>query len=159
MESEDFDFDGEYEKLREKFGLPELGALEEDFDVEKVGEKKSEFLVREIRRVMSEKLSLYLHFFETLINPGASPMFVFSLIRGIDEEGKVKIKELYKKLSVTQIDSMKLDVIYSEDGEVEFVKRVFEMWQVLKKEIFAIIEKVGEDFGKENGVEKRGYFG
>ena len=158
MENEDFDFEAAYNELKEKYGLPEFKKIAEDFDIEKIAEKESSFLIREVRRAINEKLSAYLHLFETLINPSAPPMFIFSALRGINGEDKEKIKEIYKKISKLQIDVMKLDTIYSEESEVAFVKKSFEEWQELKKTIYNIIEKFDENIGKEDNSKKRSYF-
>ncbi|MBU2577086.1 MAG: hypothetical protein KKF50_05190 [Nanoarchaeota archaeon] len=158
MEDKEFDLESEYNGLKEKHSLPDFKKLAEDFDVEKISEKESSFLIREIRRIINEKLSAYMHLFETLINPSAPPMFIFSVLRGIKEEDKESIKEIYKKLSRLQIKAMKLDTIYSEQGEVEFVKTSFTEWQDLKKTIYRIIEQFGENIEKSDNSKKRSYF-
>jgi len=159
MEKEDFDFAAAYSELEKKYGLPEFRKMAEDFDIEKTFEKEPTFLVREIRRVISEKLSAYMHLFETLINPSATPMFIFSVLRGIREEDKELIKEIYKKFTKLQIKVLKLDTVYSEEDEVEFIKTSFSEWQDLKKKIYGLIEKFDENVEKEDSSEKRGYFG
>jgi hypothetical protein len=158
MENEEFDFEAAYNELKEKHDLPEFRKLAEDFDIEKITDKESIFLIREIRRTIGEKISAYSHLFETLINPSSPPMFIFSALRGINGEDKEKIKEIYKKMSKFQIEIMKLDTIYSEEGEVEFVKKSFNQWQELKKEIYAIIEKFDENIAKSDNSKKRSYF-
>ena len=159
MENEEFDFESTYNELKEKHSLPEFKRIAEDFDIEKIAEKESIFLIREIRRTINEKLSAYMHLFETLINPTAPPMFIFSVLRGINGEDKEQIKEIYKELSKLQIEVMKLDTIYSEESEVAFVKKSFDRWQELKKEIYTIIGKFDENIGKEDNSKNRGYFG
>jgi hypothetical protein len=159
MENEEFDFESAYNELAQKHSLPEFMKIAEDFDIEKIADKESIFLAREIRRTINEKLSAYLHLFETLINPSSPPMFVFSALRGVTEEDKGKIKDIYKQLSKLQIEVMKLDTIYSEESEVAFIKRSFDEWQELKKITYGIIEKFDENLEKEDSSKKRGYFG
>ena len=159
MENEEFDFESAYNELKQKHDLPEFKRLAEDFDIEKISDKEPLFLIREIRRTINEKFSAYMHLFETLINPTAPPMFIFSVLRGIKEEDKESIKEIYKKLSKSQIKVMKLDTIYSEQGEIKFIKDAFTEWQDLKKTIYRIIENLDENIGKDDNSKKRGYFG
>ena len=158
MENEEFDIESAYVELKNKYALPEFEKLAEDFDIEKIGEK-SGFLAREIRRTINEKLAAYLHLFETLINPASPPLFVFSLLRGLTEEDKEKIRGIYKKISRLQIEIMKLDTIYSEESETNFIKESFNLWQELKPEIYKIIETLEEGFDKDNGSKKGAYFG
>ncbi|MEA3248460.1 MAG: hypothetical protein U9Q73_02015 [Nanoarchaeota archaeon] len=159
MEDKDFDLTTAYDKLKQKYELPEFGKLSENFDIEKTIDKESQFLIREIRRTINEKLSAYTHLFETILNPTATPIFMFSILRGIDEDNKKKIKEIYKKLSRLQIKAIKLDTIYSEQAEVEFIKNSFNEWQDLKKIIYGIIEKFDESIEEDNNLKERSYFG
>ena len=149
----------DYKKLQEKHSLPEFDKLAEDFDVEKAQEKETSFLLRDIRRAMNEKLSSYLHLFETFINPTSPPMFVFSLLKNADEKDKELMKKMYKEFSKVQIDMLKLDTIYNEEKEAAFIKDIFEKWQDLKKEISGLLEKLDKDFDLNNNQVKRGYFG
>jgi len=155
----DFDFERFYVKENERCGLPDFKRLAEDFDVEKLTEKEPMFLVREVRRVMNEKFSAYLHLFETLINPASQPMFVFSVLRRINEEDRETAKRIYKTLSKIQLLSMKLDTVYHEKLEIDFVNKTFVQWQKLKNEIHALLEKFEENFDKEDSTKERGYFG
>ncbi|MGC9310054.1 MAG: hypothetical protein ACP5D2_05165, partial [Candidatus Nanoarchaeia archaeon] len=105
----------QYSKLKEKYSLPDFQSLAEEFDIEKIGEKESSFLIRDIRKVIGEKINAYLNLFETFLNPSQSSMFVFSLLRNIKEKETKQIKEMHKKLAKMQLELMKLDTIYSED--------------------------------------------
>ncbi|MDH3353276.1 MAG: hypothetical protein OEL87_02410 [Nanoarchaeota archaeon] len=158
-EDKDFDFEVTYDGLKEKYGLPEIDAIAEDFDIEKLYDKEHDFLIREIRRAINEKISGYLQLLETLINPSAPPMFVFSILKNISEKDREVIKEIYKKLSIVQIEVMKLDTVYREEAEAKFIVETFKMWQDLKLKLYGLIE--GFEAGLEEGdsSNKKSYFG
>ena len=158
MENDEFDLKSAYEKLGTKYDLPEFEKLSEDFDVEKNIDKESTFLIRDIRRVAVEKTSAYLQLFETLINPSAPPMFVFSILRNVSSEDKDVIKEIYKILSKLQIEAMKLDIIYNEKSEAKFINEIFNMWQESKPTIYRLIEKFEMNFESDDISKKRSYF-
>ena len=139
--------------------MPEFEKLDEDFHISKITEKESSFLAREIRGVMNEKYSAYLALFENLLSPAGPPMFVFSLLRGISTEDKEKIKKIYTILAKSQLDVMKLDTVYSEEKEIEFINSSFEKWQDLKLEIMQLIENFESIFGNENSERSKGYLG
>lgn len=157
MEKNDFDLKSEYKTLTLKHNLPDFRELAEDFDIEKISEKESSFLLREIRRVMNEKISAYIHFFETLINPTGPPMFIFTILRNISEEDRKNLKEIYKILSKTQIEIIKLDTIYKEDTEVKFINDTFNLWQKIKPTIYKLAENFKLAFEKNDTSEKRSY--
>jgi hypothetical protein len=154
---EQFNVEEQYNKLKEKYDLPEFKELTKDFDIEKNQDKESPFLLREIRRIINEKIGSYLHLFETLMNPTSPPMFVFSILRNISTEDKESIKEIYKELSKTQIEIMKLDTIYSEESESEFVSKTYQSWQALKPKIYKLIENFESSFETDDTSTKKSY--
>ncbi|MBU3924159.1 MAG: hypothetical protein KJ592_04535 [Nanoarchaeota archaeon] len=158
MDKEEFNLEEKYDELKQKYSLPELQKLSEDFDIEKTQEKESPFLLREIRRTINEKIGAYIHLFETLINPTSPPMFVFSLLRNINSDDKESIKEIYKTLSKTQIEIMKLDTIYKEESEAKFINETFKIWQTLKSKIYKIIENLESSYEEDDTIKNKSYF-
>lgn len=158
MEKDEFDFEVEYEKLKENYDLPELEKLCEDFDVEKILDKETIFLIREIRRTMNDKISAYIHLFEMLINPSGPPMFVFRILKNMSAEEKEEIQNFYKTLSKTQLKVMKLDTVYSEKDEANFIIETFSVWQDMKKKIHKLFSSFEENFEKDDTSKGRSYF-
>ena len=159
MENEDINFKEIYGELAQKHNLPEFKKIAEDFDIEKIQDKESTFLVREVRRTINEKIAAYIHLFETLINPTTPPMFVFSILRNISTEDKDTIKKIYKALSRTQIEVMKLDTVYNEADEIKFINETFIIWQELKQTIYKLIERFESSLDEDDPTKKRSYFG
>jgi hypothetical protein len=154
METEDFDIELAYNELKSKYSLPEFEKLIEDFDIEKLADKETIFLAREIRRTISEKIAAYLQLIETFINPHSSPMFVFSILKNLSQQNKDSIKKIYATLSKIQIEVLKLDTIYNEDSEAKFIDNTFKTWQETKPTIYKIIEDFQESL-EENNTSKR----
>lgn len=148
-----------YESARVKYGLPSFEQLEEEFGISRAAESESKLVIREIRKTINDKLSSYLHLFENFMNPSSGPVFVFSLLKGIKEEDNKKIKEIYKKLAKIQIAVLKLETIYNEKAEAEFIKNIFKEWNSLKLEISEIIEKFDKNFDVSVNSSSKGYFG
>jgi hypothetical protein len=159
MAEKEFDLKGEYGKIKEKYNLPEFVKLSEDFDINKVDDKESTYLVRSIRRSMNEKISAYLHLLELFINPNSPPLFILSALRGLEGPEKESIKEMYKELSRIQVEVMKMDTIYDEKKEALFIINTFNQWQKIKPKMIKIIDKIGEGIEKEEVSKERGYFG
>ena len=159
MEDKDFDFKKAYEELMQKHSLPEFKKIAEDFDIEKIQEKETTFLLREIQRTINEKIMAYIQLFETLMNPTSPPMFIFSLLRNISNQDREIIKETYKTLSKIQIEVMNLDTIYNEANEIKFINKVFNEWQKLKITIHKLIENFEANFETNDTAKERSYFG
>ena len=149
----------EYEKIAKKHDLPNFEKFREDFDIDKLLEKAEGFLIRDVRRTMTEKISAYLHVFETFVNPASPPLFVFTFLKNYTEVDKKKINKIYMELTKLQIANMKLDTIYNEKSEIEFIKKTFASWQDLKKDIYSIIERFGEELDKNSETKEKSYFG
>ena len=159
MEDQDqYDIEAEYNELSKKYNLPEFEILAQDFDIEKLCEKETTFLAREIRRTINEKIAAYIHLFETLTNPQSPPMFVFKILKNITTEEKEQIQKFYKSLSRTQIQIMKLDTIYSEESEIKFIKETYKIWQDMKPEINRLFESFETNFDKNDITNKTSYF-
>jgi hypothetical protein len=149
----------EYEILKNKYSLPEFEKLAEDFDVEKIVEKATSFILRDVRRAIGERISVYLHFFETLINPAAPPMFIFSILKNLEERDREKIREVYRKLANLQISAMKLDTFYKEKDEAEFIKKANEKWGDIKKKTHELLDDFEKKFKADSESIKKDYFG
>ena len=91
-------FKKEYEKLEKRYKLPSFKEMNEDFYIEKISETETDILIREVRRIIGDRLANYMRFIENLLNPVNVPMFVFSIIKTIDPEEKKRLQEIYKKL-------------------------------------------------------------
>jgi len=61
-----------YKIFQEKYFLPKFEELNDDFSIEKLADNETDFLLKEIRRFISEKFSNYLRLIESLI-----PRFLF----------------------------------------------------------------------------------
>lgn len=157
-ESEQFDFEAAYTDLKKDHDLPEFESLTQDFDIEKIQDKETAFLAREIRRTINEKITAYIHLFETLTNPQSPPMFVFKILKNISSEEKEIIQEFYNTLSKTQIEIMKLDTVYSEKNEIKFIKHAYQTWQNMSPKIYTLFESIESNFEKNDKSADRSYF-
>jgi len=148
-----------YRKIEEKLSLPSFEKLHEDFDMEKLLEKEEGLLIRDVRRVIAEKVAGYLHLFETLINPTSPPMFVFAFMKNLSDKDKKEIKDIYKELSRLQIQTIKLDTVYEEKNEISFIKKTYSEWQGIKKKVYALVEIFEKEFEKNSETKEKSYFG
>lgn len=149
----------EYRIFQERYNLPSFEQLNEDFNIEKAAETEVELLLREIRRFISDKLSNYLRFIEAILNPVNVQMFVYSLVRLLEKDEKEKLTEIYKKLSKNELELIKLDLKYSEEKEVKFIRESYAMWQEIKKDLILIFQKVKENWDNKSESRSKDYFG
>ncbi len=148
-----------YKIFLNKYNLPSFEKLNEDFQIEKVSEYETDFIVREIREIITNKFINYLRFIESILNPSNGPMFMFAVIKSLGNKEKEKLTEMYKEIAKIEIDLIELDLEYSEKKEAEAVKKYFELWQRIKKDFSDIINVIKNnlDTKEENG--KGNYLG
>ena len=149
----------EYAILMKKHTLPSFDELNTDFSVEKVVETETDFLIREIRKSLGDKMLGYLRFIESLLNPVNAPMFVFSIVKLLDAEEKKKLSEIYTELAKVEIKFIELDIEFNEKKEAEFITESYVLWQKIKKKLLEIIDKVGKKWDDKSEGNNRGYFG
>jgi len=143
-----------YERLRQKHKLPSFEEMNKDFEIEKLQERETETLSREIRRAMMDKNVAYLKFTEMFVNPSQAPMFFLALIKSLDSDDKKLVEGLYMDLGKYEIMSISLDNEYDEKKDADFIKKFFKEWQSIKKKFGKIMDGVEACWEKE--VEKKG---
>lgn len=148
-----------YKVIERRYDLPSFEKLNEDFQIEKAAELETDILIREVRRFMADKLSGYMRFVETLLNPVNAQMFVFSIIKSLGHEEKRKAAEIYKKLAKNEIKLIEIDTNFSEKGEAEFIRNSYELWKGVKRDILDILDKINRNWDNKFEVESKGYFG
>ena len=149
----------DYEVLRKKYSLPDFKKLNEDFGIDKATETETDILIREVRRLIGDKIVNYMRFIENLINPMNVPMFIFSIIKLLDAEEKKKLSEIYQELMKKEIQFIELDLEFDEKKEAEFIKDSYEFWQGIKKDLLKIIGKIQNKWDNKSEANSKGYFG
>lgn len=149
----------EYEKIQNKYGLPSFKELNQDFGIEKIAVDETEILIREVRKFVGDKMLSYMRFIENLLNPVNVPMFVFSIVKSLDQEDKKKLSETYSELTKNEIKLIELDLEFNEDKEADFVKDSYKLWQNTKKDMVKILEKVDSNQEKKSESNGKGYYG
>ena len=149
----------EYEKYKKKYKLPEFFDLNQEFEIEKIQERETDFLLREIRRAISDKIAAFLRFFELFLNPQAAPVFILAVIKTLNNKDKAIIEKIYNTLVNFELTSITLDMDYNEKEEADFINHMFKKWQDLKKELKEFSKIIDRIKIKEKERKRRSYFG
>jgi len=86
-------------------------------------------------------------------------MFVYSIVKNLEEKNKENLKEIYKELTEIEMNLIEVDLDYSEKKEAEFIKNSFESWRKIKKQILEIIKKAKENPKEKTEKNNKNYFG
>ena len=149
----------DYSKIQEKYSLPSFEELNKEFQIEKIAESETDFLLREVRKYMAEKFSNYLRFVEAVLNPSNVSMFIFSFIKTLNPEDKKLLENAGKNLMKIEVESIELDIDSSEEKEVDFIKKSYILWEECKKEFLFIFQSVRKNWDNKTEANNKGYFG
>lgn len=149
----------EYNKLKEKHSLPEFYELNKLFDIEEI-DTETEFLLRKIRRVVSERIASYLRFIELILNPSNAPMFFFKLIKRLESNDRDELTKIYEKLGNFELDVISLDLEYNEEKEAIFIKKVFDIFNnEARLSLLGVINKLSLENNDSKKIFNGSYFG
>jgi hypothetical protein len=150
----------EYKIIQEKYNLPSFDELNRDFAIEKAVEIQTDYLIREIRKLVADRIYNYMRLMEVMMNPQNAPLYIFSLIKTMNEDDKKKLSDIYKKFSDNEIALIKMDIHFDEEKEAEFIKNSYKIWESMKDDILSLIENAEKKLGKEKDSQvKKDYFG
>lgn len=149
----------DYAILEKEHSLPSFDEMNEDFLIERISDTETYFILREVRRQVAEKFSGTLRLIDILINPSNTPAFLFPVIKSITKEDKEIMEKIYKELSKAEISNLKLDLVYSSEKEIEYIKKSFSYWQEIKCDLLKIFSKVENNWDKKSEKVGGCYFG
>ena len=153
------EFKKDYLEIQRKYDLPNFEELNQDFHIEKLADVETDYLIREIRKMVTDKFANYLRFIETFLHPSNAPMFVLSIVKLINVEDKKKLVEIYEKLAKSEMKVVELDLEFSEDKDVSFVKNSFNLWQEIKKDLLIFVRKIESNWDIKVPTNGKNYFG
>ena len=148
-----------YKGLQAKYKLPKFSFMNENFEIEKLAEQETDFLLREIRKLISEKAVAYLRFVEMLLNPSNAPFFFFGLVKNFSSADRKIVEKIYEKLIEFEIDAMSIDNEYSEKREAEFIRKTVEKWQDVKQDMKELIDAIKKSWQAKKEKSEKSYFG
>ncbi len=153
------EFKKDYLGIQEKYDFPNFEELNQDFQIEKLVDVETDYLVREIRKMVTDKFANYLRFVETFLHPMNTPMFVLSIVKLISVEDKKMLVNIYEKLAKSEMKVVELDLSFSEEKDAKFVKDSYKLWQEIKKDLLMFVKKIEENWDSKPEVNGKNYFG
>lgn len=151
------DLKTKYAIVEKKYKLASFEKLNEDFEIDKI-DKESELIVRVIRKVMMEKIINSLNFLEMLINPSNTSRMYLPYIRSMPLEDRTTIEEIYNLLGDVSLESLELEIDYSEKGEADMIKKVVSAWDSIKPKFRKIVANIKKP-AVATAKKEKSYFG
>ena len=133
-----------YNVLKQKYDLPTLKYLEDEFDIiDQI--KKNEIipthLLRFIRRSLADRLFSWISYLHIFTFPNQQSMVLMNEFQKFDEKEKEKLTEYMKEIMIVSRKSIKLELVKKESEDVKLIKEAIETWKNLKPKLLKVVEQ------------------
>jgi hypothetical protein len=152
------EFKSQYGSLASKYGLPDFKELNENFEIDRI-ERDVDFLLREIRKAMMDKIVSYIRLVEMMLNPSQAPPMFMMFVKNISEGDKKVMEAVYQSFIELELRSLKLEIDYVEESEAKAIKHIIDVWHGIKPDLRSLIGIMEKNWGGPSEKKDKGYFG
>ena len=147
-----------YDKLQNKYGLPGFNDLDEIFEISSI--ENDNFLLREIRKIIINKIKNFSEILEDIIHPN-STVSAYHECRFFNENEKKNLYDLYGKMMGVVRTSNMLEVDTNDELEAKFISDMYKSWPLIKKDLQQIMKKLRDCWREDEIAETdtSSYFG
>lgn len=143
----------EYEKLKKKFSLPNYDEVNNELEISSI--ETEDFLLRQIRRKISERIDSIIDPLGSLLQPSAESMIDMHECKFFDDKDKKKMIDIYKKLMILSRQALEADIEHDDNADAVLIKDFFKEWNILKKDVVAFMKKMKLCWEKETEIEEK----
>lgn len=148
----------EYNKLKEKYNLPNFKELDNEFEISTIDSEH--FILRCIIDKIIDRIDYFSCILEHILQPESSSFKSIQESGFFDDLEKKEIYNLFKKLIILNRESSKISLNRDEKQEAEFIINSFNQWMEIKQDLLKNIEKLKNSWEKDTiNNEKLGYLG
>ena len=152
------DLKSEFKPLGKKYKLPSFDELNEAFEIDRI-ERETDFLLREVRKSMMDKILRYIQFTEMMLNPAQAPPMFLMFLKEVTEGERKIIQGCYKNFVELELHSLRLEIDYEESKEAGLIREIFDTWQNTRPEMGKVIDVLEKNWNGSPSVKIKGYFG
>ena len=135
----------EYEKLKQKYKLPDFNGLDDEFEIRTI--KANSYIIKEIRRLIIHKIEDILSLINPVLNP--NPQSLHSLIETkiFEKQDIEPMFEFYRKLFQLAHEGITAS-LESEASEASWINKAWKEWPDIKKKAHSYSKKISDGWGK-----------
>lgn len=130
-----------YDRLKKQHPeLPEFNLLNNEFEI--ISLEKDDFLIRQIRRKIIERVESVLKLADEFLHPAAETFTNFYECSCFDESEKKELLEIFKNMMTLYRGLIEADVLQEDLNDVRLIKEASLNWPELRKKLVPYITKV-----------------
>jgi hypothetical protein len=146
-----------YQEIKQKHHLPAFSLLDQEFEISTIEEET--FILRNIRKKITEKIETSIKILDDLLHPEAG----FASYREsniFNEEERDAIIRTYKRLMYFNRVSTELSFKDSDDLNADFINSFMNVWPELRDSVLVFIRRLKDSWNKDiTKKEVVGYLG
>lgn len=152
------EFKKKYADLGKKYGLPSFTELNNVFEIDKI-ERDSDTLLREIRKVLMDKVINYIRLFEMIFNPASAPPTFLAFVREIRAEERSSLEKVYKECVELELLALARELEHNEKAEAELIANIYKVMTGLKGDLTKVISMMSRNWRLQVSKKEKSYFG
>ena len=147
-----------YEKIKEKFNLPDYEEVNKELEISSI--ETEEFLLREIRKKIVDRVDVVISEISTILQPSAESLTSMQECRFFDDKDKKKMIEIYKKLMMISRQALEAEISHEDQDDANLITEFFKEWKLMREDLLSFMKTVKTCWEKETEIEeKMEYFG
>lgn len=136
-----------YEKARKDHSvLPQYDELNHEFELFVIDHP--DFILRQVKRRMAEKLDTFASLLESLISPDPGSLTQMYECRVFTDAERKLMVELYRHIMSSYRLLLETDLFADDKTDAETIRKVFDMWSADKKQLLPFVKKVRDSWQK-----------
>ncbi len=136
-----------YEKLKKEFGiLPDYDKINKEFEISTI--EKTDFLLREIKRKIAQRIEPVMDLLERTINPDPNSFSDLCECRCFTNGEKRQIIDVFRHLMEQYRSLLETDLIGEDKLDAETIRKIYDIWLQEKKQVLPFLKKIRECWQK-----------
>jgi hypothetical protein len=152
------DIEYHYKECQTRFHLPAFAILDKEFEVSTI--EKPAFLLRNIRRKISERIDHVIQLLDPLIQPDPNSFMHVQEYRALNDSERHELISNFQELNALFLACIEAELAADEAQDAAVISKATESWPKLREALRPFIQKVASSWLKR--VEHKahvGYFG
>jgi hypothetical protein len=147
-----------YNSYSSKYGLPEFETVQKFLELSSL--EDNGLLLIHIKKNLTDKISSYIDILDPVVHPDSSINSIYEN-SFFSEDEKNRIFNLFRKLMVLDKEGSLSLLDESDEANVRFIRKFFEAYPEIKKELEKILNKEKDSWQKEEitKIDRVGYLG
>ena len=141
----------EYTSLAKKHKLPDYKKVNNEFEISNLEE--DEFVLRNVRRKIGEKLDFFVKQIEVILQPENTFTNLYEC-KAFSEEEKDKLLNILQKLMQHIRASLVVHALSDDKQDAKFISDVMKDWDKIKKDLTGFSVKLKKAWEKETGFKQ-----